>query len=205
MLKPPLPAVLLRQYWRELFAAAITLAAVAVAMAAASSLQDLRDFALPAAFAFGGAAYGVTTGIPFKPRLRGALIVVALAYVADAVLLAREPFIFAIVLELALAVALAVGGVCGMLRALRSRSRQWQWAIGSAGLALVASALLVASLPESAGWLPGPTFGLAMLAHAAALYRLARAGRTLDRRVHGGALGAVAPAVVTPSEIGPNV
>jgi uncharacterized membrane protein HdeD (DUF308 family) len=204
MLKPPLPAALLRQYWRELLAAAVTLAAVAIAMAAASSLQEVRDFALPTAFAFGGAAYGITAGIPFKPRLRGALIVVALAYVADAILLAREPFIFAIVLELALAVALAAGGVCGILRALRSRCRQWQWAVGSAASALVASAILVASLPESAGWLPGPAYALAMLAHAAALYRLARAGRTLDRSAHGGAYGAVTPTVVAPSETGPN-
>jgi uncharacterized membrane protein HdeD (DUF308 family) len=195
MLRPPLATALLGKYWRELCVAAVTLAAIAMVMAAAPTLHEARNFALATAFGFAGAAYGITAGIPFKPKLRGALIMVALANMADAMLLAREPFIFGIVLLLALAVALAAGGVCGILRAVRSHCRQWHWAVGSAVAALAASAMLVASLPASAGWLPGPAFALAMLAHAAALYRLARAGRMLELRVHDRAYGAETPGV----------
>jgi uncharacterized membrane protein HdeD (DUF308 family) len=204
VLTPPLATALLSKYRRELLAAAVTLAAIAIAMAASAALHEVRDFALATAFGFAGAAYGVTAGIPFKPRLRGALVVVALAYILDALLLAREPFIFAIVLVLALAAALATGGVYGILRSVRSRCRQWRWAVGSAVSALAASAMLVASLPESAGWVPGPAFALAMLAHAAALYRLARAGRILERRMRGEAYRAEMPSVVAPGAIGRN-
>lgn len=183
MAPPPVTAASLRQYWRELAASGVALTAIAAAMAAATALQGLGGLALGTTFAFAGAAYALTAAIPFTPRLRAALVVLALAYVVDGVLLAREQFVFGIAMVLALALALTVGGLYGIVYAIRRRRLQRRWAIGTAVSALAAAAILAASLPASAAWTVGPAFALATLAHAMALLRLARAGRVLERRV----------------------
>jgi uncharacterized membrane protein HdeD (DUF308 family) len=183
MFPPPLSRESLREYWRELVASAITLAAIAVLMILAVGMEDLRGLGTGIAFALGGAAYAATAAIPFRPRLRAALIVLAPACVLDGVLLAREPFVFGIALVLALAVALAVGGAYGIIDALRKRHRRCGWTIGSALIALGASAILVTSLPGTATWVPGVACALAMVVHAERLLRLARAGHRLERRV----------------------
>lgn len=106
----PLSRDALRRWWRELAASAATFSAISLGMIAGLALPRPDGLWLGTAFAFAGATYAATAVIPFQSRLRGALLVLAVAYVGNGVLLAREPFVFGIGLVLALALAFGAGG-----------------------------------------------------------------------------------------------
>jgi len=178
----PLSRDALRRWWRELAASAATFSAISLGMIAGLALPRPDGLWLGTAFAFAGATYAATAVIPFQSRLRGALLVLAVAYVGNGVLLAREPFVFGIGLVLALALAFGAGGVYALVDAARRPARRGWMALAAAAGALAAAAGLVISLPDSARWALGPVFGAATLAHAAGLLRLARAGRALEQR-----------------------
>jgi len=162
-------------------AVAVTFFAIAVALLGASAglMPGARVAALGWSLVALGVAYAGSAFASDGAQARGLLASGAAAYGVSGSLLLVEPFLGALLLFAAVAVALTLGGIGQAAAAAAERHAQWTTAFAS-GLAIAAFGVAVAlRWPLSAVSALATTFGLAAAAQGAACLRLAAAGERL--------------------------
>jgi uncharacterized membrane protein HdeD (DUF308 family) len=180
LMRPTRSALAERVPWMWLLAAAYC--AVACALLGVGVIPGWTVAALGWSLVAFGLVYACNAAAADGAQARGLLCAVGAAYAVSGGLVLADPILGRLLLLVAIAVTLVLGGIALVIDAAASRHAQWPTAAASGAAIAVFGAAVAFEWPLPPESALAITFGLAAAAQAAACLRLAQVGDRLRQK-----------------------